>query len=114
MATRPATKRQEVLNAMRAAQREGYTLYPLWREIFADCETPVSAFRKLARGPYTFLLESVEGGERLARYSFVGLAPERVMRVRGDRAVWLTLAPGAAPQQEVIECLDPLAAIEAE
>ncbi len=114
MATRSNTKQKELLTAMRAAQREGYTLYPLWREIFADCETPVSAFRKLARGAYTFLLESVEGGERLARYSFVGIAPERVLRVKGDRAVWLTLAAGAEPRQQVIDCPDPLATIAAE
>ena len=50
-------------------------LVPIYREIKADLETPVSAFLKIARPPYSFLLESVEGGERLARYSFIGTEP---------------------------------------
>ncbi|MDE3095544.1 MAG: anthranilate synthase component I [Chloroflexota bacterium] len=53
---------------------------PVYREIAADLETPVSAYLKVARGPYSFLLESVEGGERLARYSFIGTEPYRVLQ----------------------------------
>lgn len=45
-------------------------LVPVYREINADLETPVSAYLKVAIGPYSYLLESVEGGERMARYSF--------------------------------------------
>ncbi|HTP24371.1 MAG TPA: anthranilate synthase component I, partial [Anaeromyxobacteraceae bacterium] len=49
-------------------------------EIEADTETPVSAFLKLARGKQqAFLLESVEGGERSARFSFLGASPRRVL-----------------------------------
>ena len=55
-------------------------LIPVYREILADMETPVSAFLKIARGPHSFLLESVEGGERMARYSFIGTEPYRVLR----------------------------------
>jgi anthranilate synthase component 1 len=55
-------------------------LAPIYREVPADLETPVSAFLKVARGKYSFLLESVEGGERLARYSFIGTEPYRVLR----------------------------------
>ncbi len=55
-------------------------LIPVYREIMADVETPVSAYLKIARGPYSFLLESVEGGERVARYSFIGTEPDRVIR----------------------------------
>jgi len=55
-------------------------LVPIYREIVADLETPVSAYLKTARGPYSFLLESVEGGERLARYSFIGTEPYLVLR----------------------------------
>ncbi|MDA0302358.1 MAG: anthranilate synthase component I [Chloroflexi bacterium] len=51
---------------------------PVYREVRADLETPVSAFLKIARGPYSFLLESVEGGERQGRYSFIGTEPYRV------------------------------------
>ena len=55
-------------------------LVPVYREIEADLETPVSAYLKVARPPYSFLLESVEGGERLARYSFIGTEPYAVLK----------------------------------
>ena len=55
-------------------------LIPVYREIDADLETPVSAYLKVARPPYSFLLESVEGGERLARYSFIGTEPYTVLK----------------------------------
>ncbi|MFW6075527.1 MAG: anthranilate synthase component I [Chloroflexota bacterium] len=54
---------------------------PIYREIIADLETPVSAYLKLASGPYSFLLESVEGGQSIARYSFVGTDPYLVVRL---------------------------------
>jgi anthranilate synthase component 1 len=62
-----------------AVKGEG-NLVPVFREITADLETPVSAFLKVQKGPYSFLLESVEGGERLARYSFIGTTPYRVLK----------------------------------
>ncbi len=52
-----------------------YNLIPVYREIIADMDTPVSAFKKLGDSSYAFLLESVEGGEKLARYSFLGNNP---------------------------------------
>ena len=55
-------------------------IVPVYREVAADLETPVSAYLKVARGDFSFLLESVEGGERLARYSFIGTEPYRVLR----------------------------------
>lgn len=58
-------------------------LVPIYREILADMETPVSAFRKIGVGRHSFLLESVEGGERMARYSFLGSDPFLVIRTRG-------------------------------
>jgi anthranilate synthase component I len=58
-------------------------LAPVYREINADLETPVSAYLKIARGDYSFLLESVEGGERLARYSFIGTEPAKVISTGG-------------------------------
>ncbi len=60
-----------------------YNLVPVYREIVADLETPVSAYLKLNRGGYSFLLESVEGGERLARYSFIGTEPYGVLTSSG-------------------------------
>ncbi|MDT8419227.1 MAG: anthranilate synthase component I [Desulfuromonadales bacterium] len=57
-------------------------LIPVYREILADMETPVSAFRKIDDGATAFLLESIEGGEKWARYSFLGSGPGRVFRCR--------------------------------
>ncbi|HEY3283330.1 MAG TPA: anthranilate synthase component I [Armatimonadota bacterium] len=63
-----------------------YNLIPVVREILADLETPASAFIKVARGTESFLLESVEGGERIARYSFMGSEPMVTLKVQGRRA----------------------------
>ncbi len=57
-----------------------YNLIPVYREITADLETPVSAYLKVAREPYSFLFESVEGGENLARFSFLGTEPRKIIR----------------------------------
>ncbi|MES1205172.1 MAG: anthranilate synthase component I [Pseudomonadota bacterium] len=56
----------------------------VYREVVADTDTPVSAYAKLGRGPYSFLLESVVGGEKWAAYSFVGVGPRAVIRARGN------------------------------
>jgi anthranilate synthase component 1 len=56
-------------------------LIPVYREIMADLETPVSAFLKINRGGPSFLLESVEGGQKLARYSFIGTEPYKTLKV---------------------------------
>ncbi len=58
-------------------------LIPVWTEMLADMETPVSAFRKLSDGEHGFLLESVEHGNTLGRYSFIGCNPEILIRSRG-------------------------------
>ena len=58
---------------------EGYNRIPVVLETFADLDTPLSIYLKLANEPYTYLLESVQGGERFGRYSFIGLAsPTRI------------------------------------
>jgi anthranilate synthase component 1 len=62
------------------ARQGGGNVVPVYREVAADLETPVSAYLKVARGDHSFLLESVEGGERLARYSFIGTEPYRILR----------------------------------
>ena len=66
------------LAQVKARAREG-NLIPVYRSIHADLETPVSAYLKVARGPYSYLLESVEGGERLGRYSFIGTNPYKII-----------------------------------
>jgi len=62
-------------------------LIPVYREIVADLETPVSAFLKINQGQPSFLLESVEGGQRLARYSFIGTEPYRILTTRGEEEI---------------------------
>src|SRR5262245_44321822 len=90
----------------RALARQG-NLIPVCREILADLETPVSAFLKIHRGPYGFLLESVEGGEKWGRYSFLGTEPAQVFRTRG-REIEVEV-PGAAPVRRTVA--DPFAAL---
>ena len=96
-------------------------LVPVWREIDADLETPVSAYLKLTRGDgrisggngrYAYLLENVEGGERLARYSFVGVEPYLVIRVRDGVAEYAWLRGGR--DVERVPCADPLVALQTE
>src|SRR5512136_1183443 len=55
------------------------------RELSADLETPISVYMKLRGGTPSFLLESVEGGERIARYSFIGVQPRAQYIVRGGQ-----------------------------
>ncbi|MGH2515978.1 MAG: chorismate-binding protein, partial [Ktedonobacterales bacterium] len=90
------------------------TLVPVWREIPADLETPVSAYLKLARGRYGYLLESVEGGERLGRYSFVSADPYLVLCVKGGTAEYRWLAGPRAGTVERVPCDDSLLAVRAE
>jgi anthranilate synthase component 1 len=59
-------------------------LIPVYREIMADMDTPVSAFKKLDDGRFSFLLESIEGGEKWGRYSFLGSTPSLIVRSRGN------------------------------
>ena len=88
-------------------------LVPVYREIVADMETPVSAYLKVARGRYSFLLESVEGGERIARYSFIGSEPYRVIRT-GVPGAAESLPSGREPRVVDLGRVDPLTPIEQE
>ena len=80
-------------------------LIPLYREVLADMETPVSVYRKIAKGPYSFLLESVEGGERLARYSFIGTEP-RLTAILDDGVARVQPSGGAMTAQRFADPLD--------
>lgn len=62
---------------------EGYNRIPLAREVLADLDTPLSTYLKLADAPYSYLFESVQGGEKWGRYSIIGLPCETVVRVHG-------------------------------
>lgn len=61
----------------------GFNRIPLMREVLADLDTPLSTYLKLARGPYSYLFESVQGGEKWGRYSMIGLPARTVLRVAG-------------------------------
>lgn len=67
-----------------ALAAQGYNRIPVLREILADLDTPLSAYLKLAEGPYTYLLESVQGGEKWGRYSIIGLPARTVLTVTGQ------------------------------
>ncbi len=77
-------------------------LEPVYREVLADLETPLTAYLKVA-GPPSFLLESVEQGERVARYSFIGTGARRRFEARGER---LVITEGG--RSETIVTRDPL------
>ncbi len=80
---------------------------PVYRDLLADLETPLSAYWKLASGEqYSFLLESVTGGEHLARYSIIGVRPKAVIRTKGQAA--RLLKNGDWAHSEIPEGKDPL------
>ena len=92
-----------------ALAKQGYSHIPVVHEILADLETPLSAYLKLADGPYSYLLESAaQGGEKWGRYSIIGLPSDTVIRVHGDR---LTVEEDGKIVEE-LDTDDPLAAIE--
>ncbi|AFT68034.1 MAG: anthranilate synthase component 1 [Cycloclasticus pugetii] len=63
---------------------QGYSKIPLMKTILADLETPLSAYMKLANGPYSYLFESVQGGENWGRYSIIGLPCNEVIKITGN------------------------------
>ena len=66
---------------------QNYSLVPVTREVLADLETPLSCYLKLARGAYSYLFESVQGGEKWGRYSLIGLPSRTILKVFGDQLV---------------------------
>ena len=84
-------------------------LIPVYKEILADLDTPVSAYMKIGDGDYSFLLESVEGGEKWARYCFLGCDPAVVVSSKGRN---ITIDENGKRQQSKIESGTPLSAIK--
>ncbi len=97
----------EVEFAELAAQ--GYTHIPLVLETFADLDTPLSIYLKLANRPYSYLLESVQGGERFGRYSVIGLPAANRIEVRGRQVSLVNMTENTT---ETVETADPLAFVE--
>jgi len=79
-------------------------LIPVYRDILTDFETPLSAFKKIDKSGYSFLLESVEGGERLARYSMLGSDPSLIFSSSGKR---ITVKEGPSSKSFVTD-KDPI------
>ena len=95
--------KQTSFDAFVALAQHG-TFVPVWREIMADLLTPVSAFLKIAEhSDYAFLLESVEGGEHVGRYSFLGKDPFLVVRARDGH----TIVERAGQTEEVADGFIP-------
>ena len=90
------------------AQRGG--VVPLAREIMLDADTAVAAYAKIARPPFGFLLESLTGGERWARYTFLGTEPREAWRYRGRSVERWTAADGWRPAGETDNPVDHIGA----
>jgi anthranilate synthase component I len=87
-----------------------YNLIPVYKEILADMETPVSAFHKISqKAKYAYLLESVEGGEKLGRYSFISADPSMVFESQGYE---LTIRTGNKTEKVQLRDKDPLAVMQ--
>ena len=87
---------------------QGYNRVPIVREVLADLDTPLSSYLKLADGPYSFLLESVHGGEKWGRYSIIGLPCNQVLKVYGQQV----LVEESGRVIETQQCEDPLAFVD--
>lgn len=88
---------------------KNHNLIPVYREVVADMETPVSAFLKLKTNGYAFLLESAEGGERFGRYSFLGASPNTVIKAKNGVVV---IEDGEGNARESRRIDDPLSAVK--
>jgi anthranilate synthase component I len=91
-----------------AALARDHTVVPVYRRLTADTLTPVSAFCKLQEGDWSFLFESVVGGERIGRYSFLGAGPFRTFEARGTK----TRTRDGRGKWTEAEVADPLRALE--
>ena len=87
---------------------QGYNRIPVTREVLADLDTPLSTYLKLANGKYSYLLESVHGGEKWGRYSIIGLPCQQILKISGHTAT----VESADQVQERHEVDDPLAFVE--
>ena len=106
----PGPARTSVERFLELAREGG--LVPVWRDCLLDADTPVSAFAKLRRGPFAFLLESAPAGsETWSRYTFLGTEPRRAWRLRDRTTEWWTPARG---WHDASEPADPLAELRAE
>ena len=92
-----------------ALAAQNYNRIPVSREVLADLETPLSAYRKLAEGAYSYFFESVQGGEKWGRYSIIGLPCRTLLKVWGHSVeIWIDGELSESSEEQ-----DPLAFVEA-
>ncbi len=91
---------------------QGFNRIPVTLETFADLDTPLSIYLKLANKSHSYLLESVIGGERFGRYSIIGLPAQEWLEVRGFEVAIMRVVNGAVSKTEVQTVTDPLAFVE--
>ncbi|MDX1352626.1 MAG: chorismate-binding protein, partial [Thiomicrorhabdus sp.] len=89
--------------------KQGYSRAPLMRTVLSDYDTPLSVYHKLAKGPYSYLFESVQGGDKWGRYSIIGLPCRTRIQITGNQIQ--EICDGEVLQQQVAD--DPLAWVEA-
>lgn len=87
---------------------QGYNRIPFMREVLADLDTPLSTYLKLASGPYSYLFESVQGGEKWGRYSIIGLPCTALVKVSGQEVSFIE----NGKTRETVTVDDPLEWIE--
>ena len=92
-----------------ALASQGYNRVPVARTVLADLDTPLSVYLKLADAPFSYLFESVQGGERWGRYSIIGLPARTILTVRGYEVIVTT--DGKEVERSTVS--DPLAFVEA-
>jgi anthranilate synthase component 1 len=102
------TRMQLDADQFRQLAEAGHTRIPVVREVLSDLDTPLSVYLKLADGPHTYLLESVEGGERFGRYSIIGLPARRVYAFAGHTL--FSTEHGELVESRVVE--DPFEEVE--
>src|SRR3989344_4466522 len=91
---------------------QGFNRIPLMREVLADLDTPLSVYLKLACGPYSYLFESVQGGEKWGRYSIIGLPARTLLRVSGHEMT-VEKDGKVLERESVKDPLDPVRAFKA-
>ncbi len=99
-------------------RQEGFNRIPVVREVMADLDTPLSTYLKLANQPYSYLLESVQGGEKWGRYSIISLPCREILKVSGQQisitrhTIDATSGKPKVTETETYEAADPLTFIE--
>lgn len=93
--------------------KQGYNRIPVFHEVLADLDTPLSTYLKVAQGNYSYLLESVQGGEKWGRYSMIGLPCHRVLKVN-QHTVTIEDAGQVVEQRDVEDPLDYIADYQAQ